>query len=89
VPPGTDTSSRRHVPALIASSYGPVYGVLRNNGESLYIADAVNGRDYAYDLHALKPVRVGVTAAMRAADRTFIRERLEQLAGLYHFTPGS
>jgi hypothetical protein len=89
VPPGTDTSWRRRQPALLSSSYGPVYGVLRNNGESLYIADAVNGRDYAYDLRSLKPVRVGVTGGMRSESRAFIRERLEQLAALYHFTPGS
>jgi hypothetical protein len=89
VPPGTDDSARRREPTLIASSYGPVYGVLRDNGERLYIADGVNRRDYAYDLRNLEPVRTGVTASMREESRAFIAGRLAALAALYHFTPGS
>jgi hypothetical protein len=87
VPRGTDTSWRRHEPALLASSYGAVYGVLRDNGELLYIADGVNAHDYAYDLSRLKPVRVGVTASMRAENRAFIRDEVGRLASIYHFTP--
>ncbi len=37
---------------LVASSYGAVYGILRDNGSSLYIADAVNYVDYLYDLRS-------------------------------------
>jgi len=84
---GADTSWRKTEPAFIASSYGPVYGVLRDNGQLLYIADGVNSRDYAYDLSALKPVRIGVTADMRRDDRALIHEKLATLASLYHFTP--
>ena len=84
---GTDTSWRRHEPAFIASSYGPVYGVLRDNGRLLYIADGVTSRDYAYDLSGLKPVRVGVTAEMRRDDRALIHEKLAALAALWRFTP--
>jgi len=87
VPPGVDTSWRRREPVLVASSYGPVYGVLRDNGESLYIADGVNRRDYAYDLHELEPRRVGVTPEARADNRAFIREKVGALASLYHFMP--
>lgn len=84
---GVDTTWRKTEPAFIASSYGPVYGVLRDNGQLLYIADGVNSRDYAYDLSALKPVRVGVTADMRRDDRALIHEKLATLASLYQFTP--
>ena len=87
VPPGTDTSWRRREPVVVASSYGPVYGVLRDNGQSLYIADGVNSLDYAYDLTALKPIRVGVTPQMRSEDRALIREKVGALASMYHFTP--
>lgn len=87
VPPGTDVSWRRREPALVASSYGAVYGVLRDNGQSLYIADGVNGRDYAYDLHGLKPLRTGVTPEARRENRAFIREHVGALAAMYHFTP--
>ncbi len=37
---------------MVASSYGPVYGILRGNGRWLYIADGVNYADYYYDLTA-------------------------------------
>lgn len=80
-------SWRRHEPALVASSYGAVYGVLRDNGQSLYIADGVNVRDYAYDLHGLKPLRTGVTPEARRENRAFIREHVGALASIYHFTP--
>jgi hypothetical protein len=86
-PPGADVSWRRAETFLLASSYGPVYGVLRNNGRSLYIADALNQRDYAYDLASLRPVRVGVTQKQRAVSRDFIRQRLHTLADMYHFNP--
>lgn len=86
-PPGTDTSWRYREPAFIASSYGPVYGVLRDNGRTLYIADGVNTRDYAYDISGLKPIRVGVTAETRSIDRAFIHEKIANLAALYNFTP--
>ena len=86
-PPGSDTSWRRNEPALLASSYGPVYGILRDNGRSLYVADGVNSRDYAYDLSELKPIRVGVTAGLRDESRAFIRARLGELDSLYGFTP--
>lgn len=35
---------------LVASSYGPVYGVLDADGRSLTVADAINYSDYAYAL---------------------------------------
>ena len=47
---------------VIASSYGAVYGVLRDNGARLFIADGVNNRDYAYVLDDRSATRVGVTA---------------------------
>jgi membrane-anchored protein YejM (alkaline phosphatase superfamily) len=86
VPRDTDVSWRKRDPALLASSYGPVYCVLRDNGQLLYIADGVNARDYAYDLTRLKPIRVGITPRMRTENRAFIRDKVAALASLYHFT---
>jgi hypothetical protein len=86
---GTHDGAADRGPTLLASSYGPVYAVLRDSGRMLYIADGVNQRDYAYDLHALKPVRVGVTPSMRAENRAFITGRIDALASLYQFSPGS
>ncbi len=87
VPPGTDQSWRRRQSFLVASSYGPVYGLVEQNGEALYIADGVNRRDSAYVLSSLRPVRVGVTDARRASSRELIRQRVAGLAEMYDFTP--
>jgi arylsulfatase A-like enzyme len=86
--PGRDLSWRRREAYVIASSYGAVYGVLSHNGRKLYIADAINARDYAYDLtgHALG-VRSGMTDADRDLNRQLIREQVGALAASYHFVP--
>lgn len=67
---------RRGDDFLLASSYGAVYGMLRQDGQFLHIADAINGRDHAYDLTAGGVGRrIPVTDAMRAEERSLIRER--------------
>lgn len=40
---------------LIVSSYGPTYGILSKNGESLYIADATSHTNSLYDLTSHYP----------------------------------
>ena len=87
VPRDSDQSARRQEPRLIASSYGAVYAVLRENGSRLFIADGVNGRDYAYELGAVSATRVGITAAERRANRRFIRQQIADIARLYRFVP--
>jgi hypothetical protein len=88
VPPGTDLSARRRESFLLASSYGAVYGVLRHNGRKLYTADALAGRDDAYDLTGDGlGRRTAMTNAFSALNRRLISEQLDQLAALNHFTP--
>ena len=84
-----DPSPRRQEVHVIASSYGAVYGVLRDNGARLFIADGVNNRDYAYVLDDMSATRVGVTARERALDRLLNRERIDEIARIYHFVPKS
>ena len=71
--------------SLMASSYGPVYGILDNNGTRLFIADALNFRDGLYD------VATGDTMWMSDAQRRDyheeVRKRVEQLNEFYHFRP--
>lgn len=81
----SDLSARRHDPQLIASSYGGVYAVLRDNGTRLYIADGVNKREYAYDLHGEMARRVGVVPSERGPNRQFIRQQIDELARQYRF----
>jgi hypothetical protein len=73
---------------LLSSSYGPVHAMLRNNGQSLYVADAVQGRDFAFELRAGDRMeRVTVTDAMRAANRRLMRDQIVQIAAAYKFSP--
>jgi arylsulfatase A-like enzyme len=88
-PPGAGLSGRRTEPQVIASSYGAVYAVLRDNGTRLYIADGVNRRDYAYRIASDLPARAGVTDAERRANQTLIRQHLDEIARLYRFVPAS
>lgn len=82
-------SRRRRDPFLLASSYGAVYGMLRHNGRALYIADAVAGRDYAYDLSdGGLGQRVEITDAMRDLNWRLIREQVTAIAQQYRFDPG-
>ena len=63
-------------------------GHLRRNGRSLYIADLVNGREYAYDLTSA-PIgaRTRITDDERRVNQRWIRERIAELARLYRFNP--
>ena len=87
---GTDLQPRRHESFLLASSYGAVYGMLRHNGRKLYAADAIDGRDDAYDMSDDRQVRrVAITQAMLSLNRRLISEQLDELAASNHYTPGS
>jgi hypothetical protein len=90
-----DLTDRQHAAFLVASSYGSVYGLLTDNGTHLYIADAINGREYAFDLTRQAAanggdgdVRIGLTDAQRAAARQAISEQVAALAAEYHYAPG-
>ena len=69
---------------LMASSYGPVYGVLTEAGHSLYILDAVNYRDYLYDLTTdSNTTSSHLDEATRRSSRAKIRGLVEQLNDWY------
>ena len=88
--PEADWSRRRREPLLLASSYGAVYGLLTQNGRKLYIVDAINEREYAYELTGeAVGRRVGLTDADRASARSAIRGQVGRLAAAYRFTPQS
>jgi len=89
-PPDADSAWRRRDAFLVASSYGAVYGMLRQNGTRLYAVDAVDGRDNAYDLSDDGVGRrVDVTRAMTADNRQLIREALIELARQNGYRPRS
>jgi hypothetical protein len=80
--------TRRRESFLLSSSYGPVYAMLRHNGRSLFIADAVQGREFAYEMMPDgRFERQAVTETLRAANRHLIRQRIEEIAAEYRFRP--
>jgi arylsulfatase A-like enzyme len=61
---------------LVASSYGAVYGILKDNGRWLYIADGVNQKDYLYDLKEAKALPRPIDGATQAGYEGLIREQV-------------
>ncbi len=73
---------------LVASSYGPVYGILWQNGRYLYIADAVNFQEYFYDLMVDPAGSVNrIGAAPRAEFEQLIRDNIVAINKFHHLAP--
>lgn len=73
---------------LLASSYAPVYGVLGGQGESLFIVDAVNHRNYFYDLKSDPRGKDNrVTHQLRDQYETVIRREIGTIDRFYHYSP--
>jgi arylsulfatase A-like enzyme len=73
---------------LIVSSYGPVYGILSNEGHSLYIADGVNFKEYFFELReGSADTSKEVTDTLRARYQQEIRERVAEINRFYQFQP--
>ncbi len=89
VPAGGRPVDRRDESFLLASSYGAVYGILRDNGRTLFAADAVDSREAAFDLSGGRSVRMTLPASVVSVDRQLILDQLGRLAALYHFIPDS
>lgn len=69
---------------MMASSYGPVYGMLDEGGKRLYLADAVNYRDYAYELRSDgTATQVDVRAALREEGQRLIRQYIAEINRFY------
>ena len=69
---------------LIASSYAPVYGILGQNGETLFIVDAVNKRNYFYNLSSDPDgVHNLVTPRIRDANEDVIRRDVLSIENAY------
>jgi membrane-anchored protein YejM (alkaline phosphatase superfamily) len=88
VPRGELLPPRRRDSFLMVSSYGPVYAMLRDRGRSLYIADAIEGRDFAYEMRADgRMQRLTLTDVMRTVNRGLIRDHIGRIAAEYRFSP--
>jgi arylsulfatase A-like enzyme len=73
---------------LLASSYAPVYGILGGDGDTLFIVDAVNRKNYFYNLLTDQDgVHNQVTPRIRDEYETEIRRQLTMLDALYGRAP--
>jgi arylsulfatase A-like enzyme len=78
-------AARRREAVVIASSYGPVYAVLQDNGQRLYIADALNGSDLAYERAGDGPWSVvEATPASRIVSQFLIRQHIDEVSRVFH-----
>jgi hypothetical protein len=83
-PKGTARPRPTSEGALVASSYGSVYGWVSRGGRELYVSDGVSLRDYRYDLDGSPTGRaLAVDDADRQAGQAAIREALTELARFY------
>ena len=73
---------------LISSSYAPVYGMLSRNGSELFISDAVNFKDYLFDLSGEVPHRRLFGETLRQQQQSFIRESIDAINQSYHYGAG-
>ena len=73
---------------LIADSYGPVYGLLRDNGRSLFVADAGKNKAYVYDLtRGYGGRRVNVTDELTSECEKLIALDVQRIQAFYRFQP--
>ena len=72
---------------LVASSYGPVYGILDGNGRELTVFDAVNYKDYSFDLSSFLGGQEVLTSSTRAAMTKLVRQKVLAIDAFYGFTP--
>jgi len=71
---------------LIASSYGAVYGLLLDRGNTLYIVNGVNYTDYVYDLRSgFAGTRGQVTASQKREYQRLIRQHIENIGSFYGY----
>jgi arylsulfatase A-like enzyme len=84
-PAGLESNDAPNDASLVASSYGAVYGLLTKGGRHLYIADAAEYRDYAFDL-APSPRARPVDRAEQAAARQQIQKKILEIDKFYGFS---
>ena len=81
---------RRHGGYLVASSYGPVYGLVSDNGQELYIVDGVNTAEHRYEFRDnLSGRATTISEQERAAAARAIREQVLEIARFYRIEPNS
>lgn len=82
---GNGGSAARRGGHVMAASYGAVYAVVSRNGRSLYIADAIQGRDHSYRRPSggRRWAEVPVDAGTRTLGQQRIRRHIDAVSRAY------
>ena len=89
-PKGQAAPKRVEDGALVASSYGSVYGWLSHRGRELYISDGVDRRDFRFQIDGSAAGQpIAMTDQARRAGQDAIRRSLGAIAAFYRFNPES
>lgn len=74
---------------MVAASYGSVYGAIVDSGRRLYVADAIQLREMAFDLGdgPMPGTPISPDPATRSQASKVIRDTVEGLAKLHGFSP--
>lgn len=85
----TETAAERtrnpEVTYLLASSYGPVYGILSQGGQQLYVADGINYRNYLFDLSPKGAKQGPIDRALEGQQNDLIREKIRGVNRFYGY----
>ncbi len=81
---GTDLPVRLESDHLVMSSYGPVAGLLSNQGDTIYISDAVNFIDEAYTINKKGASSLSLTSDLKLKNEKIIREKILDLYNYFN-----
>jgi hypothetical protein len=71
---------------LVSVCYNPIYGILGDNGKTLFIANEMDGVDQYFDLvHDPDGIDNLINGTIRARGQTQIREHVQDLADFYRY----
>ena len=81
-PDAAALASYRRDSWLVAASYAPVYGILKN-GRELYVSDAVQYRESLYDIAGASAVELTVGPTAKRAYQDSIRRHVRAIGNFY------
>ena len=82
----SEQTSLKRQEYLVASSYAAVYGILSGDGKSLVVSDAVNYKDYGFDLSSFLPGTQNLSGASKTVTERLIKQKVLALDQFYGFS---
>lgn len=81
-PDAASLAASRRDDWLVAASYAPIYGIL-HRGRELYVSDAVQYREFLYDLSGGASKSVSLGANTKHAYQELIRQKIQAIRAFY------